>query len=125
MNNNMPPDEVMESAMDICRKLAALRDGLDNSNSSAEEMAARLAHRAQVLVVRAEMLANFRAMIDFLYGSPEKFAKVQGASFSYVSAVLNGRRAMPERWAALVSYTNAPKRRIDMNPNAATAGAQP
>ena len=37
------------AAMDICRKLAALRDGLDNSNSSAEEMAARLAHKAAAL----------------------------------------------------------------------------
>jgi hypothetical protein len=44
----------IEAAMDICRKLAALRDGLDNSNSSAEEMASRLAHKAHNLVARAE-----------------------------------------------------------------------
>lgn len=46
----------LEAAMDICRKLAALRDGLDNSSSSAEEMASRLAHKAQALVARAEEL---------------------------------------------------------------------
>lgn len=43
-----------DAAMDLCRKLAALRDGLDNSNSSAEEMASRLAHKAQAIVASAE-----------------------------------------------------------------------
>jgi hypothetical protein len=41
--------EMQGEAMTIVRKLAALRDGLDNSNSSAEELAARLAHRAAAL----------------------------------------------------------------------------
>lgn len=44
-----------DAAMDICRALAKLRDGLDNSNSSAEEMASRLAHKAQALAARAEV----------------------------------------------------------------------
>ena len=44
--------DAVAELIELARNLAALADGLDNSNSSAEEAASRLAHRARDLVAR-------------------------------------------------------------------------